>query len=443
MSPQLTLHTPLQLPPSEIPSYLEQLWSKDQLGNTGANTFCLIIWQPAWVEQQLVKTSQIKGPIIGNQRREIIDAARKVVLEADLPHCTHPLEECVSYALSTYARKEEIAEDLRGQHVDASISALNPRRLITLAPTLEKKHPLETLVAAYCPLHEEANDSSACGDVVVLRGDQNSLNDGLSILKSLLPEELPSWLWWNGYLDEAPELLKQLATPEKRLIIDTAQGDPLTCLELLTLRISSGQAVNDLNWLRLRNWRETLAMVFDPPNRRQALRHISSLDVDIEGNHPVQGLLLAAWIADRLNWELKSAAIEENDNITAEFQRSDQGTVNFCLIPLPVGKPSIHPGQIVGIRLISEHEQKPSQSMCVILASESGECMRLEAGGMASMELLEEVVPIQTNSAEMDVARLLSSSRGTTSPLLATAAPMADKLLNLAKQWGRTSRKQS
>ena len=33
MSPQLTLHTPLQLPPSEIPSYLDQLWSKDELGN--------------------------------------------------------------------------------------------------------------------------------------------------------------------------------------------------------------------------------------------------------------------------------------------------------------------------------------------------------------------------------------------------------------------------
>ena len=58
--------------------------------------------------------------------------------------------------------------------------------------------------------------------------------------------------------------------------------------------------------------------------------------------------------------------------------------------------------------------------------------MRLEAGGMASMELVEEVVPIQSNSVEMDVARLLSSSRGTTSPLLASATPLADKLLQLS-----------
>ena len=57
--------------------------------------------------------------------------------------------------------------------------------------------------------------------------------------------------------------------------------------------------------------------------------------------------------------------------------------------------------------------------------------MRLEAGGMASMELLEEVVPIPNNSVEMDVARLLETSRGTTSPLLKNAVPIASELLNL------------
>ena len=52
MSPQLTLQTPLELAPAEVPTYLEQLWSIEQQGNTGsgANTFCLLIWQPAWAE---------------------------------------------------------------------------------------------------------------------------------------------------------------------------------------------------------------------------------------------------------------------------------------------------------------------------------------------------------------------------------------------------------
>ena len=48
MSPQLTLQTPLELAPAEVPHYLEQLWSPEQQGSTGtgANTFCLLIWRP-------------------------------------------------------------------------------------------------------------------------------------------------------------------------------------------------------------------------------------------------------------------------------------------------------------------------------------------------------------------------------------------------------------
>ena len=70
----------------------------------------------------------------------------------------------------------------------------------------------------------------------------------------------------------------------------------------------------------------------------------------------------------------------------------------------------------------------PGKQVCVILGAESGECMRLEAGGMASMELLEEMVPAQNSSVENDVARLLGSCRGSTSPLLLSAVPIAAKL---------------
>ena len=430
MSPQLTLQTPLQLPPSEIPSYLEQLWSEDKTERKGANTFSLIVWQPAWIEQKLVQTGKLKKTIIGNQRTELIDAARKIVLEKDLPHSTPPFDKIVSKSIDTDKGKRQF-EDLRGQHIDSAISELQPRRLITLAPTIHK-HNLETLVAAYCPLLEEGGGNSACGDVVVLRGSLNALEEsGLEILDPLIPEDLPSWLWWNGSLDEAPELLSKLSLPNRRIIIDTALGKPQRCFDVLQERIDTGQAVNDLNWLRLRTWRETLAMVFDPLHRRDALKDIIKIDIDIEGDHPVQGLLLAGWIADKLNWQLKGPLHKGDDKFEAEFKRADGQTIQFRLMPLPVGTPSIHPGQIIGIRLISKVDINRKEGLCVILASESGECMRLEAGGMASMELLEEVVPIQNNSIEMDVARLLSSSRGTTSPLLAAAAPIAKHLLGM------------
>ena len=427
MSPQLTLQTPLELPPSEVPGYLEQLWTKDQPTSQGAHTFCLLVWQPAWVEQQLVRTGRITGPITGVQRDDVIAAARQVVIDSDLPLSTPPLTKQVGDALNTVSGHHQ-AEDLRGQHVDAAVSALRPRRLITLAPSLDGGQPLETLVAAYCPLPEEGGGTAACGDVVVLRGGHTALTQGLSILQPLLPEDLPSWVWWNGSLDEAPELLQQLAVRPRRLILDSAVGHPAHCLDLLRDRIEAGQSVNDLNWLRLRGWRETLAMVFDPPQRRDALSHVVQLDIDVEGEHPVQGLLLAAWIADRLGWNLSSRQSEADGSITATFNRNDGAPVTFRVAPVPMGQPSIHPGQIVGLRLICKPDHQPA--VCVILCAESGGCMRLEAGGMASMELIEEVVPVQHSPVEADVARLLEGGHDTTNPLLAAAAPLAAKLIN-------------
>ncbi|WP_320677097.1 glucose-6-phosphate dehydrogenase assembly protein OpcA [Prochlorococcus sp. MIT 1300] len=432
MSPQLTLQSPLELPPDEIPKYLDQLWSKDHLENNGANTFCLLIWQPAWLEQHLVRTGLIPGPIIGTNRQDLIEASRKVILERELPHSTAALDIKVNAELESL---EDInkPEDLRGQHIDSAISALEPRRLITLAPTLQKSEGLKSLVAAYCPLPEETNTKTACGDVVVLRGHQTSLKKGLGILQPLLPDDLPSWVWWNGSLDESPDLLKDLALPHRRIIIDTALGNPLNCMRFLKQRIEEGQAINDLNWLRLRTWRETLAMVFDPPDKRNALNNIVQIDIDIEGDNYVQGVLFAAWMADRLNWQLKNCQREVGiEIISAEFTRPDGNPVTIKIIPLPIGKPSIHPGQVVGIRMICNPNLNPSKKMCVILASQSGECMRLESGGMANMELLEEVVPIPITAVEADVARLLRTSRGSTSPLLSSAAPIGAELINLA-----------
>jgi glucose-6-phosphate dehydrogenase assembly protein OpcA len=241
-------------------------------------------------------------------------------------------------------------------------------------------------------------------------------------------------VWWNSSLDEPSELLEALAPSPRRLVIDTSRGQPARCLEVLVNRIRSGQAVNDFNWLRLRAWRESLAMVFDPPSRRDALQNVVQLDIDVEGDHPVKGLLLAAWMADRLGWHLESSYSVDVDGsatgIAAEFERTDGELVRFRLMPVPVGVPKAHPGAIVGLRLICHPQQRPP--LCVILCSESGGCMRLEAGGMAAMELAEEVVPSPEESEEKEMARLLGGGHDSTNPLLAAAAPLAAELLPAA-----------
>ena len=88
MKPQLTLQTPLELPYQEISNYLNQLWISEDKDNSGANTFTLMVWQPAWLEQCLVQAELINGPITGQLSTEIIDVAKKFILDKGLPLTT-------------------------------------------------------------------------------------------------------------------------------------------------------------------------------------------------------------------------------------------------------------------------------------------------------------------------------------------------------------------
>jgi glucose-6-phosphate dehydrogenase assembly protein OpcA len=431
MAAQLTLQAPQSLPPNELRDHLERLWNTGLEGSRGAATFTLVIYEASWLQQQLIRTGLLDGPINGLLDRGLIERAKAAVSSCGLPLSTAVMDQRLAWALGQRPGDHR-ADDLRGQFVDSAISVHMPRRLITLAPTLDPSRHLETLVAAFCPLVDEGVAAAqACGDAVVLRGGLGVLQQNLTLLDPLIEPGLPCWVWWNSSLDEAPELLEALALAGRRLVVDSSLGAPRRCIDLLVARIQSGQAVSDLNWMRLRTWRESLAMVFDPPSRRDALEHVVQLDIDVEGDHPLMGLLLAAWIADRLGWHLVSSFAVDGDGIGtgvgAEFERTDGTTVQFRLMPVPVGVPRIHPGAMVGLRLICEAPQRAP--LCVILCSESGGCMRLEAGGMASMELLEEVVPVPDESEEMELARLLSGGHDTTNPLLAAAAPIAARLL--------------
>jgi len=434
MPAQLTLQAPIDLPPAEVSAYLERLWEGALEGATGAATFTLLIWEPSWLEQQLVRIGLVEGPIQGLDREDVMEAARSLVTDCGLPFSTAPTDPRLAWALGQRPGNHS-SGDLRGQFVESAISAHMPRRLITLAPTLDAGRPLETKVSAFCPLPEEGGAGNACGDAVVLRGGMGAIQQHLHLIKPLVGEDLPCWVWWNSSLDEPHEMLEALAPIPRRLVIDSSLGQPRRCLEVLVNRIQAGQAVNDLNWLRLRSWRESLAMVFDPPARRDALAHGVQLDIDVEGDHPVKGLLLAAWIADRLGWRLvDSRAIEAeaggaDGGIAAEFERGDGAPVLFRLMAMPVGAPKSHPGAIVGLRLICEPVSSPK--LCVILCSESGGCMRLESGGMAAMELAEELVPLPEENEEMEMALLLSGGHDSTNPLLAAAAPLAAQLLPL------------
>ncbi len=430
MKPQLTLQTPLELPYQEISNYLDQLWISEEKDNSGANTFILIVWQPAWLEQCLVQAELINGPITGSLNPEIIKVAKKFILDNGLPHTTPFNCEKLLDLLKDNLSNNDF-EDFRGQFFESSISKLNPRRLITLAPTLDNKSGLKTFVSAYCPLSDSPGMQPICGDLVVIRGDSNSINNkGLKIIDELTIKDLPNWLWWNGSLDESTEIFDYFTKHGIRLIFDTALGSPNRCIKVLDQFRESNKAINDLNWIRLKNWRESLAMIFDPPSRRPLLEHITDIDIDIVGDHILQALFFISWISDKLDWNFVGVARDE-ESIKIDFERKNGEKISTSINSLPLGIPSIHLGQVIGLRLISKISDVQKNNTCIILGCESVECMRLEAGGMADMQLIERVVPNSFSSSETDVSELLSSSRGNTSPLFENTIKIASEIFNI------------
>ncbi len=343
MKPQLTLQTPLELPYQEISNYLNKLWISEDKDNSGANTFTLMVWQPAWLEQCLVQKGLVNGPITGNLSPEIIEVAKKFILDQGLPITTSlNSEELLNLLKENLSNKD--FEDFRGQFFESSISTLNPRRLITLAPTLNKNSDIKTFVSAYCPLSDTPAMQPICGDLVVIRGDSASIsNKGLKIIDELSIDELPSWLWWNGSLDESPFLI--------------------------------------------------------------------------------------SWISDKLGWSFLRVE-RDTESTKIEFERINGEIISASINPLSLGNPSIHLGQVIGLRLISKISEVQKNNTCVILGCESVECMRLEAGGMANMELIEQVVPNSFSTSEYDVSKLLGSSRGNTSPLFENSIKIALQIFN-------------
>ena len=426
MVSQFTLQAPLKLSPHEVTDYLKQLWDYSEEGYDGSATFTLVVWEPAWSEQHLARIGLLQDAVMGMQRPCLVDAARRAIGAYGLPSATAPLSNTLAQALATQPGGNGSYEDLRGQAIDNSISELQPHRMITLAPTIDVDQPLDALVAAYCSLPEDGSSGSVCGDVLVLRGGAASISTELEMLPSLIPNQLPCWVLWEGALGEHAEIFERLSAPPRRLIVDTALGSTEPSLRILAQRIAAGQAVSDLNWYRLGGWRESLAMAFDSHDRRTALSHVAQVDIDVEGDQLCQGLLLAAWIASRLQWSLQGGHRQEDSSIY-RFQQADGAMVDLRLVSVPVGFPKTHAGSILGLRLLC----KPpgSQELCVVLCGEATGCMRLEGGDISSRDLVEEIVPLIEGSLEAQETRVLAGGHDTTNPLLSTTAQLADQML--------------
>lgn len=186
-----------------------------------------------------------------------------------------------------------------------------------------------------------------------------------SLIEPLLVPDVPAYLWWEaGDLDH-PALEEVLAATDV-LIVDPARfASPADTLVDLA-RLSRHRDVADLEWARLRPWREAVARLFTPLERRTWPWSLQELRLECAGSGAsyAGSALLAGWMLDALGWRLTRAAGEPGV-VTAEAADGRQVRLSFHAAPSPTATP----GDLTAVRM----EGRAGERACALAVERDAE----------------------------------------------------------------------
>jgi len=187
----------------------------------------------------------------------------------------------------------EIANRLR------KVGRFQPSR--TIVCSIEpRRATIDALVTVAANAEVKDGEMVPTRETVILHIGQQHIDGIDTIVDPLVRTDIPTLLWApHGHQDAVEQLLEL----SQIILIDSVEEpDPGAAIRhalALTQRIY----VVDLAWLRSTPWRERIAGVFDPLNRRRDLGAISRLEIRHHPESLAAGLLLAGWLASRLGWE--------------------------------------------------------------------------------------------------------------------------------------------
>jgi glucose-6-phosphate dehydrogenase assembly protein OpcA len=158
-----------------------------------------------------------------------------------------------------------------------------------------------------------------------------------TIVDPILAFELHTMLWSpHGHWDVVRALLPLIDV----VLLDSDDlSDPPEAFERANELLDHVYVV-DLAWLRTTPWRERLAASFDLQLRLAALRRIAEIEVRHRESSSASALLLAGWLASRLDWERSPLRVEPDGRLEGAVRRSG-GEVLVALRPSDQESPGL------------------------------------------------------------------------------------------------------
>lgn len=175
------------------------------------------------------------------------------------------------------------------------------------------------------------------------------------LIDPLLVSGVPTYLWWLGTPPFGRrELLDALGISDGLVVDSSGFVEPyhsfLRMADMLKLT-HHRLGLADMQWARLRPWREAIAQFFAPLERRPFLTGISEVGVDYAGDgrgNRIVAALITAWMASALGWKLRRATAGGGGVVVAHYEYSGRTVeVEFRSVP----KGGLVPGELSAVRI--------------------------------------------------------------------------------------------
>jgi glucose-6-phosphate dehydrogenase assembly protein OpcA len=266
--------------------------------------------------------------------------------------------------LLAYTTSPEDAE--QAEAVLRELALRHPLRSIVFSPAEAPSNGgLGAAVRMFC---RPSSGRSVCFEQIHLSAEDENGARLAGLVEQLLVHDLPTLLWCPDSAPSGSSAFQNLAGLADLLIFDSRQFtsalDGLVALSGGSDLSKDQNAIADLNWNRLADWRELIAQFFDHDEAGAALENIRQVEIESGSAGDVapsaQALLLVGWLGSRLNWRIRSAR-RAADGLTLQMHRG-QVSIGVRIVPAPTK--SAGSGVLNAVRIDSGEGTK-SQRFCL------------------------------------------------------------------------------
>lgn len=219
--------------------------------------------------------------------------------------------------------------------VIGEVTLVHPARTFLIGA--DRRSPKPTLLAfisARCSLPVPGGKQVCCEQININAAGMDVARIP-SIITSLLVPDVPTVLLWKGGMERSDAALISLLEIADKVLVDSSEhedpGRALMTLEKFLEEFRGRTTFSDLAWGHCAAWRSVVAQMFQPAEMRGVLKTISAIRIEYSASHSPahtgssQAMLMAGWLASRLQWEtVRSFSHDTSGEGNALFRLDDR-----------------------------------------------------------------------------------------------------------------------